>query len=158
MTDEEKKMRQAILFGAQLLIDNGMGDWKIGIHNMRRALATCHAKEKTIRYSKHFIKIAAKEDFEGVTLHEIAHAIVGVTNGHNLIWRRKCEKLVSDIVYARAILHRPINLYKYTLICPECDTKNYANVRTDYICNRCKTNGKQVRFLYEENVPQVNLW
>lgn len=158
MTTEEKKLRQAVLKGAQLMVDNGLGDWKINLHSSRRALATCYAFTKTIKFSKHFVMVSKEDQFEGVTLHEVAHALVGPRHGHGKVFKEKCIEISPTPDYAKAQLNGAIDILKYELSCPECGATSRANRNRHWICSKCKDNGKQVRFLIKERKLAVNLW
>lgn len=158
MDEVEKKMTQAILLGAQIMIDKGVPEYRVKITNRRRALADCNSFYKVIRFSSHFIKIATKEQFEGVTLHEIAHALVGNVHGHDSVFKAKCRELGADTSYHGCSAKGVILPKKFKLTCPECGASSGANMRKDYICSRCKANGKNVRFTFEENILQVVQW
>lgn len=158
MTSEEKKMRQAVLKGAQLLIDNGLKDWKINFQGSRKALATCYAWQKTIKFSRHFVLVATEEQFEGVTLHEVAHAIVGPGHKHDQVFKRKCIEISPTADYAKARVNTGIDIVKYALDCPECGAKSKANKNRHWICSKCKSDGKEVKFLISERKLAVNLW
>lgn len=158
VTLEDKKLEQAIIFGAQLIQKAGIGHYKIKTHNRRRALADCNSYFKVIRYSNHFIKVATKEQFEGVTLHEIAHALVGGMHGHDMTFKAKCRELGADENYigcrAKGVILPP----RYVLTCPDCGATSRSNVKKNYICSECKNEGKSVNFLFEENILQPVLW
>lgn len=157
MIEKEKKFNDALLLGAQLLIDHGLGDWRVGAHNKRRVLADCNNRTKTIRYSKNFLTIATKEDFIGVTMHEIAHALVGPGQGHGPVWKRKAQEICPK-GFTSANVENPVNTHKYDLVCPECGTKSRSNVDKNYACRKCTTYEKRVPFIVTENKLQVVLW
>lgn len=158
MTAEEKKMRQAVLKGAQLLVDNGLGDWKINLHSSRRALGTCYQWTKTIKFSRHFVLVSTEEQFEGVALHEIAHALVGSKHGHDKVFKQKCIEISPTTDYASSKAKTGIDIMKYDLLCPECGAKSKSNRNRHWICSKCKINGKEVRFLISERKIVANLW
>lgn len=154
----EKKLTDAILFGAQIIQDAGIGDYTIKLHNKRHALADCNSFYRVIRYSTHFVKIATKEQFRGVTLHEIAHALVGGQHHHNYVFRQKCRELGADENYVGCSAKGVSVPAKYKLTCPDCGGVSRANVRKRYICSECKDKGKTVNFVYEENILEVLAW
>lgn len=158
MTIKDKKFNDALLLGAQLLIDHGLGDWKVGAHNKRRVLADCNNRAKTIRYSKNFLTIATREDFIGVTLHEIAHALVGPGHGHDNVFKRKVLEISPNADYSGANVAKPVSTHKYDLVCPECGTKSRSNVNKRYACSKCTTYEKRVPFIVTENILQVVAW
>lgn len=156
--NKEKKFEQALLVGAELMVEHGLGDWKIGAHNKRRVLADCVSRKKTIRYSRHFLTITSKEDFIGVTLHEIAHALVGAGHGHNSVFKKKVREISPNDNYSGANVSKPILTHKYDLVCPECGVTTRSNVNKKYFCSKCTTAEKKVPFTMTENTLQVVVW
>ncbi len=155
---EETKLRQALLLGAEMLIEHGLGDWTVGLHNKRKVLADCNNNRKTIRYSKNFIKVAEKDQFQGVTLHEIAHALVGAGHGHDRVFKRKVLEISPNAEYSHANVENPVHTHKYNLVCPECGTASRSNSNRGYICGRCSKEGKRIPLEVSENVLQVIVW
>lgn len=155
----EKKFRQAILEGAKLMQEHGLGHWRIDLQNKRTSLADCNVAKKVIRYSKHFLKIADKDQFIGVTLHEIAHALLPVGAGHGPEFIALCESISPNSDYARAAVENvPVN--KYTITCPRCGISGRLNRKKKRtICAKClRKYNEEVSFVVEENVLEVKLW
>lgn len=154
---EEKKLRQALVRGAELMMENGLGDWKVSLQNKRTALADCNKRAKTIRYSKHFLRVAEKEQFEGVTLHEIAHALVPAHVGHGAEFVEKCIEISPNADYAKRSVK--IFVFKYTMTCPECGVTGGVNRKRTGTCARClRDRNKEVDFVLTENKPTIKLW
>ncbi len=158
MVAEEEKLQQAIVRGAELLVQHGLGDWRVSFHKKRRVLADCNHLSRTIRYSLHFIRIATKEQLEGVTLHEIAHALVGYQHGHDSTFRSKMYELGGDPDYSAAGVKVPVNTYKYKMTCPECGNTFYKSVNRGYNCGRCSRLGKTIPITVVELQQKVVLW
>lgn len=158
MEVKEKKYQDAILRGAELMIENGLGDWKIKLQKKRTVLADCNYATRTIRYSEHFITVATKEQFEGVTLHEIAHALVGRGHGHDAAWKKQCVAISPDAVYAKSKADVPIPKYKLT--CPSCKYEGGANrITRKRYCGRCFNRKREmVEFNVAPNILQVFAW
>lgn len=152
----ELKLQKAILRGAQLLVDNGLGDWKIKLNNKRTALAETWHKEKTIAYSQRFIMIADEDQFVGVTLHEATHALLGVGHGHDGVFARMCTKISPTDVYARRAVDIPLG--KYILTCPECGYTGSSNLRKERFCGTCWKAGKTIKFDIKDNELKVKEW
>lgn len=158
VTTEETKLQQALVRGSELLVQHGIGDWRVSFHRKRRVLADCNHMKKTIRYSLHFITIATKEQLEGVTLHEIAHALVGVQHGHDNVFRRKVLELGGDPDYASASVKNPVFTHKYNLTCPECGWESHCNRNKSYRCTPCARKGIRTPMNISENQLKVVLW
>ncbi|MEX2672648.1 MAG: SprT-like domain-containing protein [Phycisphaeraceae bacterium] len=74
----------------------GHGKRLLGSAQVRRAVHRPTGRiieTKTLRLSRHLVRL--NDDFEvrDTILHEIAHAIAGVENGHNHIWRKVCREI-----------------------------------------------------------------
>lgn len=159
MTLEDKKFSQALVRGAELMMQNGLSDWKVKLHNKRRVLADCSHTTKTIRYSKNFLTIATKEQLEGVTLHEIAHALVGTHHGHDIVFKRKVIEIGGNQNYASASVTDPVSTHKYNLTCPECGAVSKSNRNRAYICGKCsREKGERVHLVATENVLVIVPW
>lgn len=155
-TLEEQKLRVAILRAAELLIENGLGDWKIKLNRKRLALAETYYADKTITFSKYFVKMADKEQLEGVTLHEATHALLGPGHGHGDKFVKKCTEISPNTDYAKATSKVPI--LKYILTCPECGISGGNNKASEVYCIKCWDNDKTVKFNVEKNKIEVRMW
>ena len=153
---EEQKMRTAILTGAQIMIDNGLGDWKLKFSNRRTALADCSIRRKTIRFSKHFVMVADKDQFVGVAFHEVTHALLPKEVHHGAEFVRKCIEISPNADYARRSVELPI--CKYKLTCPECKIEGGCNRPTTGICRRCNKAGKRTELLLVKNILKIVEW
>lgn len=143
LTTEEQKLAQSLLISTQLMIANGLDNWTVKLHTRRTVLADCYYSQRAIRYSRYFLTVATKEQIEGVTLHEIAHALVGTGHGHDRKWREKSLEIGSGTVYAKSKVNIPV--HKYKLTCPECGKESGANrMRRGYYCNSCWRSTKKM--------------
>lgn len=72
--------------------------WKFKFGRGKKSFGTCvHGNtRKEIRISRYLAKINTTERVRLTALHEIAHALVGVTNAHNQLWVRKCIEIGGD--------------------------------------------------------------
>lgn len=160
MSNEELKFRQAILRGAELMKEHGLSDWKIKIHSKRRVLGDCSDVFKTIRFSRHFLKVADKETFDAVALHEIAHALVGNKHGHNEVFKAKCREISLDKVYDKPSSPDKLKTYVHHLKCPTCGIEGGKN-RLGYKpprCAPCARKGIVSEFEVTKNIVPVNVW
>ena len=74
--------------------------------------------ERTIRLSRHFVRLNDAAEVRDTILHEIAHALVGTRRGHDGTWKAKCveigarpERLAHDAAMPAA---------KWNLTCGVC--------------------------------------
>lgn len=50
-------------------------------------------EQKRIRISRHLVELNDDDEIRDTILHEIAHAIAGLKNGHNHVWRAVCRRI-----------------------------------------------------------------
>lgn len=158
VTAEEKKMRQAVLRGAQLMIDNGLGDWTVKLSNTRKSLADTNSHRKTIRYSKHFLRVTDKATFDGVTMHEIAHALVGAGHGHDNVFKAKVREIDPVNCFDDMVVPNEVKISVYRLECPECGTEGGCNRKRTGICANCYKEGKKVDMVLKKNPLKLVSW
>jgi len=48
---------------------------------------------KTIRLSRHLVQLNEDDEVRDTILHEIAHALAGLENGHNAKWKAVCRRI-----------------------------------------------------------------
>lgn len=153
----EQKLKVAVLHGAKLLVENGLGDWTIKLNNKRSVLAETYHSKKTITFSTPFLIIADKEQLVGVTLHEAAHALVGAGHGHDNVFVKKCKEISPNDEYARYGVTIPLR--KYILTCTNCGYSGTNNLKKVRYCGVCfKKDGSIHEFKVTENILKVNVW
>lgn len=159
MKQSEQKLRDALLVSAELLIEHGLNDWKIKLNGKRRVLAETNHTRKTILYSKHFVMVADKEQFIGVTIHEIAHALLGKRSGHGREFMELCKKLSPGSDYA-ANRKLEVNMYRYVLTCPGCGAQiKLLGKKRNGVCRKClEERNEENHFEVKENKLEVRLW
>lgn len=153
----EEKLKSAILHGYNLLANNGLDEWIIKTNNKTSSLAETWHDEKTIFFSKKFIIVSDKEQFEGIALHEITHALLGPGYGHGKTFRELCTKISKTDKYACTSITMQIK--KYTLTCKDCGYVGNTNaIGHDRYCSRCFDNYKIVKLVPEQNTIEVKVW
>lgn len=101
-------------------------DWKFGFDRAVKRYGATHFTRRYITVSRHFINhpSVTKKKVLNTILHEIAHALVGSTHGHDNVWRdcairigcdgKRCGKYVGMLVPP-----------KHTIRCVNCDSVWY---------------------------------
>lgn len=135
---------------SQLLSAHGLAHVPVKTTNARRYMGKAVAKRTSdgsspseLRLSKRILSLLPREEVIDTILHEIAHFIAGVHNGHSEAWREACIQVganperTSDVGNA---VREAIS--KYRLTCEECGQQHYMNRRpkyeyTDYRCGSC---------------------
>lgn len=91
-TDNENLLR--VLFLAEELLKRyDLADTKIEFRNHFDARGKCYANGVKITLLLQHCMCDDVEDIKNTLLHEIAHAIVGIENGHNEAWQDKAKEL-----------------------------------------------------------------
>jgi len=93
-------------------------------------VGVCSYRKKTIFLSKPYTLANDESIIYEVILHEIAHAIVGIGNAHNHIWKRKCIELgiKPNVTTKHEALNIPVPDYKrksYHGVCINCGKDFY---------------------------------
>ena len=77
----------------ELMQLHGLQGWNFKFDHARRRAGQCDFTNQTISLSRHYARLANDEHIRDTILHEIAHALVGPSHGHNNIWRSMAMKL-----------------------------------------------------------------
>lgn len=149
----EQKLRTAVLRGSELLNDKGLYDWDIKINKSRSSLAQTNHFEKTIYYSRYFLIAANKEQLDGITLHEVAHALLGPGKGHGVEFVKLCARLGLETLYACRRANIQIGIYKAECKC--CGYSGSCNDKKDKYCDFCYEKGIISKFVLSKN--EINL-
>jgi len=136
---------------AQLLSTHGLAYVPVKTTNARRYMGKAVAKRtedggstpSELRLSKRILSLLPREEVIDTILHEIAHFIAGVHNGHNEAWRAACVRVGANPERTADIggdVRAAVS--KYRLTCEECGQEHYMNRRpkyayTDYRCGSC---------------------
>jgi predicted SprT family Zn-dependent metalloprotease len=88
------KQHGVIQDGWQFQWSNGKRQLGCAQIRKRRDTRTGKIEEvKTIKLSRHLVALNDEDEVRDTILHEIAHAIAGVENGHNAKWKAVCRKI-----------------------------------------------------------------
>lgn len=152
----EQKIKEATDRAGQLLLEHGLYDWRVAFNRKTTSVAEVWHPEKVMFFSKRFIAVATREEFEGVAIHEIAHALLGHGKGHGEEFVELCLSMTLDEKYARGCVAAPVHDFKAT--CPRCKYSGYTNKKKDLYCVSCFNEGVQIKFERERNSLDVKAW
>lgn len=115
----EHLMRQHGLLDAGWRFAWGHGHRRLGSVQVR---AGCTGPPtRTLRLSRHLVDLNDEPVVRDVILHEIAHALVGVENGHGPAWRAACRRIgARPQRLADASVRVPTP--PLALVCGQCQT------------------------------------
>lgn len=153
----ETKERQALVLAAQLLVDNGLGDWHLGIKEVTSYHAQTTHRARLITLNSRAIRKATKEQFTGILYHEIAHALVGPGNGHGRPFKSKVWELTGSLEYAGYATR--INIRKFLTTCENCGINSSTNKKGIRYCRPCFMNYRKTVVLQTiVNPLEIVVW
>lgn len=79
----------------RLLAQHGLYQqgWRFSLGRGKSTLGTCYYRRKIIRISKFHIWHGNDTEVRETILHEIAHALVGESHGHDNVWEAKAREI-----------------------------------------------------------------
>lgn len=126
-----------------LMEKHGLTGWSFKWDHARRRAGACHHGRKVISLSKHYVTLNCAdrpEDVLDTILHEVAHALVGPSHGHDEVWRAKATEVGAkpERCYSSKVA---MPQGKYAATCGGC-TKEYRYHKrskggTYRYCARC---------------------
>lgn len=117
--------------------------WKFAWTTSKRTAGLCTYGTRTLSFSQHFANAGTEDDFRDTILHEIAHALVGVSHGHDHVWKAKAISIgcngsrTTDIAL-------PLELSNWVGECALGHQSGmqrkpkYIDHPNSYICGKCK--------------------
>lgn len=117
--------------------------WTFKFDSAKRRFGVCKYRPKVIGLSSHLTELNDIERVRNTILHEIAHALVGASHGHDNVWRRKAIEIGCDgerCCDVRAVV-TPES--RYIAICPTCNHTHKRHKMTSklllrqYSCGLC---------------------
>lgn len=122
------------------LINKHLTGWTWRWDTAHSRYGCCRHHQKLITISKPLANLNEWSETKDTVLHEIAHAIVGPTHGHDKVWKNACRMIGArpERCYSSSRVVQPAP--KYFAICPNCKKVHYINRmprRRRYSCGRC---------------------
>lgn len=87
------KREEARALARSLMDASGLVDWRFRFDHAKRRAGACTHSTRTISLSGPLTDLYDEGTIRGVILHEIAHALVGPTHGHDAAWKRAAHAL-----------------------------------------------------------------
>ena len=79
-----------------MMDQHGLADWRLALSSAARRLGSCAYHTKTIRLSRHLLALNDWSEVRDTLLHEVAHALVGQSHGHDRVWRAQAVALGAN--------------------------------------------------------------
>jgi len=95
---EERKKRMVRLMevdaqARDLMDRHGLADWSFRFNDAEKKLGVCRYREKRILLSRGHAAKGARDQVTDTILHEIAHALAGMSAGHGPAWKTIARQL-----------------------------------------------------------------
>ena len=130
-------LTDAVLLAQKLMKEHKLDEWKLKFDSKKSRLGACRHHSKEIILSLPYVEINEENVIRNVILHEIAHALAGRDNGHNIIWKRIASHIGANPERCTRGAEKPDG--KWVLICNRCEYKTYMYRRPKrkYGCVDC---------------------
>ncbi len=109
------------LVAQYLLEKHGLAQlgWRFAYDHARRRAGQCRHGDKVITLSRHYVDLNIAERLDDVIdtiLHEIAHALVGPSHGHDKVWKESCVAVGANPTrcYDSAVVRMPAGRWAAT--------------------------------------------
>lgn len=85
----DMEISSALALGRRLLREHGLEHWSITTDRAKTRAGVCRFAARTISLSSALTRLHDEVEVRDTILHEIAHALVGPSHGHDDVWRAK---------------------------------------------------------------------
>ena len=82
------ELRAAYELAVSLIDQHGLTGWRVDFDTAKRRAGVCRYEKRVIGLSAPLTRLHDEMEVRDTVLHEIAHALVGASQGHNETWRQ----------------------------------------------------------------------
>jgi predicted SprT family Zn-dependent metalloprotease len=130
-----------------LLSQHGLTDWTFAFNRAKRTMGLCRHLERRVELSVYFVLANDADNVRDCILHEIAHALAGLEEGHGPRWKLICRRIGARPERC-GDARMPDG--KWRAVCPGC-RREYTRHRRParrslYCCSDCGWQGGQLKF------------
>ena len=119
----------------QLFSQHGLENWSFRFDHAKSRAGMCDYSKKIISISRRYAKTASQSQIKNTLLHEIAHALVGHSHGHDGIWKSVALEIGCD---GRRCHNLVFSTPKWNMHCPKGCFSTPRHRRKEYlICGIC---------------------
>lgn len=83
----------ALALARDLMDAHGVGDWEVALDRARRRAGQTDHSRRRITLSRALMALYSPAEARETILHEIAHARVGPSHGHDAVWAAEARRL-----------------------------------------------------------------
>ena len=119
----------------QLFSQHGLENWSFRFDHAKSRAGMCDYSKKIISISRRYAKTASQSQIKNTLLHEIAHALVGHSHGHDGIWKSVALEIGCD---GKRCHNLVFSTPKWNMHCPKGCFSTPRHRRKEYlICGIC---------------------
>jgi predicted SprT family Zn-dependent metalloprotease len=119
-----------------LMAAHGLTGWRFEWDNAKSRFGRCRHSDRLISLSRVLTVQRTEEAVRNTVLHEIAHALVGASHGHDAVWRRKALSIGCD--GKRCSADKVEVSYKWHGLCPNGHIiKRHRKPSGNRACGKC---------------------
>ena len=132
-------LEEAKALALELMKQHKLEHWHFEFDGAKRRFGICRYNTKTIGLSKHLVLLNSKESVTDTILHEIAHALVGLGQGHNWVWRQKALEIGCNGKRCHSDEDTQSVERSFIAICPKCAEKygRFKVPKKKSSCGKC---------------------
>ena len=132
----EKNLLESISdLAYQLFGRHGLERWSFRFDHAKSRAGMCNHNKKVITISRRYARTASQSQIENTLLHEIAHALVGHSHGHDSIWKSKALEIGCD---GKRCHNLTFSKPKWKMRCPNSCFSTLRHRKTEnLICAIC---------------------
>lgn len=125
-----------------LLTEYGLPNWTVSYDLTRNTwFGSCNSSSRTIKLNPQMCVANTLDRCVRTLKHEIAHAVVGSSNGHSEAWQEQMISMQLDptpcFQFALGDTQRPPQLYRAVCTCGRVYELSKLKTRVRYTCSRC---------------------
>lgn len=136
----------------QLMTQHGLTQqgWRFKYDSAKRRFGVCKYRYKVIALSAPLVELNDEAEIKDTILHEIAHALVGPSHGHDLVWKRKAIEIGCNGKRCcdSKVVATPES--RYVAVCSGCNHTHKRHKKPNYgishSCGRCSGGGYNSTF------------
>jgi hypothetical protein len=87
------ELREAFEMASGLVREHGLDSWRVELDAAKRRAGVCRFHDRVIGLSAPVTRLHSEAEVRDTVLHEIAHALVGPSHGHDEVWRRTAVRI-----------------------------------------------------------------
>jgi len=132
-----RPLAEAIETATELMRNHGLTGWRIKLDHARRRAGQCDFNTKVISLSRLYVRGADKDHIRDTILHEIAHALVGPSHGHDAVWRQKAREIGCTATRCHNL---NFSKARWIMQCPNgCFSVERHRRKSGLVCAKCNS-------------------